>query len=349
MTGDPTGLEGEYMYRTYGDCTRIFGHFGGIYGDVSGLEGDITHIKGYCTGVKMCVTGLSGDIQKIYKTKLEEERFRKSGLYLKKNKFLTNEDNEKLWDVWLKIANCTTGMAKEEYDLIFRPIKNRPPFKVDIWGRHYVPDQNGDIICFSINPADILFLRTNQELQTCWSIYDKKNHNLRMRLLLARACINPTVGVCFRIKSIDKFNIFNGLSFKYYKHQDGTFFQYNEKGLFPFGDVRIDITQWFNHLENEIEPYVVGHDSYRAIGHDGQRQLMFYEKYIKKDFTLWHERGLDLPDDCEYVLSNFEGVVFLDKDFNILFKTDQLDLPFVQKHIECLKERIDTGVFDEKV
>lgn len=349
LWGDPTGLVGEYDWNTYGDCTNIVGRLSGLKGDVSKLKGDVTNVKGYCTGVELDCTGLVGDVRTIYRLKIEEERFKNGGLYLNKHRFLTNEENERLWDIWLKIANCTIGMDKKEYDLISKPIKNIPPFPVDRWGRYYVADTDGDIVCFSINPADILLLRTNQEIQTCWSIYDKNNGPLRMRLLLARACINPTVGVCFKIKSVEKFNIFNKLPFKYYKHKDGTFFQYNDKGIYRFGNAYIDTSKWFADLDCSPKPYVVGHDGVNALGHAGQKALMFYEKYIKKDFALWNEQRYALPENCEHVLSNFDGVVFLDKDFNILFKTDRLDLPFVNKQIECLKDRIETGVFNEEI
>lgn len=349
LTGDPSGLEGEYDFMTYGDCTNIYGKFRGLKGDVSKLRGDVSNIRGYCTGVDIDCTGLSGDIQKIYKIKLEEERFKKNGVFLNKHRFLTNAENEKLWDVWLKIANSTIGMTDEEYKLIQKPVKNKPPFDVDVWGRHYEVDENGDVICFSINPADILLLRTNQEQQTCWSIYDKKNGRLRMRLLLARASINPTVGVCFRIKSIDKFNIFNGLSFKYYKHQDGTYFQYNNNGLQPFGNVNIDVTKWFERENGCIEPFVVGHDSVCSLGHDGQNEMTFYERFIKKDFALWRDKMYELPEGTVHVLSNFNGVICLDIDFNILFKSECFSKEFADKQIKCLQDRLATGVFNEEV
>ena len=349
LKGDPAGLRGEYLFTCYGDCTNITGHLGRLKGDVSKLRGDISRVHGYCTGVDLDCTGLEGDVETLYRLRLEEEKFKKGGLFLSKHRFLTNEENERLWEVWVKIASCTIGMGEPEYLMIARPIKNRPPFPVDVWGRHYVADEDGSIVCFSINPADILLLRTNQEIQTCWSIYDKQNAKLRMRLLLARACTNPTVGVCFRIKQIDKFNIFKGLPFKYYKHQDGTFFQYNENGLLPFGYVRIDVGRWFKKVQDPIGPYVVGHDAPRAVGHDSQKRLMFYEKYIKDDFSLWKEHGCKLPEGCAHVLSNFEGVVFLDSNFNVLSVSGELDPGFVSKQIECLKRRIKSGVYDEKV
>ena len=348
LRGDPIGLMGTYDFKYYGDCSNIYGRVRGLVGDISKLRGDVSNVSGYCTGCELDCTNLSGDVQNLYRIKIEEERFKKGGLFLNKHKFLTNEDNERLWDVWLKIANSTIGMTNEEYALIDKPIKNKPPFPVDVWGRHYVADQNGEIVCFSINPVDILLLRTNQEIQTCWSIYDKHNRNVRMRLLLARACINPTVGVCFRIKFVDKFNIFNGLPFKYYKHTQGTFFQYNSEKLYPFGDERLDVSKWFKRGEGSIAPYVVGHDGQQTLGHGDQKFLTFYEKYIKRDFALWKEKNYTLPDNCEHVLSNFEGCIFLDKDLNVIW-ADQFANDFVAKQVQCLKERMETGVFDEKV
>lgn len=350
LWGDPSGLIGEYSGRCYGDCTNIYGKIkSSLRGDVSKLRGDVSGVEGYCTGLEMDCTGLKGDIQALYRLKMEEARFKKSGLFLNKHHFLTNEENERLWTVWQKIANSTMGLSDVEYLSIAQPIKNRPPFSVDSWGRHYEVDTDGNVVCFSINPVDILLLRTNQEIQSCWSIYDKNNRHLRMRLLLARACLNPTVGVCFKIKSVEKFNIFNGLPFRYYKHAEGTFFQYTNKGLCPFGDIRIDITKWFERVCEPIKPYVVGHDAPNSLGHTAQKNLMFYEKYIKPDFSLWKEKRMTPPEGSEHILANFEGAIFLDKDFNVLDKTVDFSDEFVAKQIACLKYRINTGVFNEEV
>ncbi len=347
LTGDPDGLYGEYFFKYYGDCTNIYGHIGDLRGDISKLKGDVTNVFGYCTGCELDCTGLRGDIQTLYRQKLEEEKFKKNGLYLSRHRFLTNEENETLWQVWLKIANSTLGLKKDEYKLIKNPVKNKPPFPVDKWGRHYEVDQCGNVVCFSINPADILLLRTNQEVQTCWSIYDKNNAQLRMRLLLARACINPTVGVCFVIKYIDKFNIFPGLPFKYYKHSQGTFFQYDEGGLLPFGNTGLNVDRWFNkynYYDKTIEPLVVGHDGRCNLGHGGQTKLMFYERYIKDDFALWKENSYVKPDGTEHIISNFNGTIFLDKDFNVISKTYGFSDAFIKRQIKCLRDRITEGI-----
>ena len=348
LKGDPSGLIGNYEFKCYGDCTNIYGRIYDLRGDISKLSGDVSNVYGYATGCELDCTGLIGDVQILYLQKVAEEAFKKNGIYLNKHRFLTNEENEELWQVWQKIANSTIGLKKEEYKLIKNPVKNKPPFEVDKWGRHYIADSDGNIICFSINPADILLLRTNQESQTCWSIYDKNNGGLRMRLLLARACINPTVGVCFKIKYIDKFNIFPGLSFKYYKHSLGTFFQYDEGGLLPFGNVGINVGTWFNkydRYEKTIEPLVVGHDGIHTLGHGDQNKLTFYEKFIKEDFSLWKEHSYVKPEGCEHILSNFLGSIFLDGDFNVITKTYNFTDAFVKRHIKCLKDRIDSGVF----
>lgn len=349
LWGDPAGLVGVYNGRYYGDCTNIYGCPDNLLGDVSKLRGDVSNVRGYCTGVELDCTGLYGDVQNILKMRKAEEEMKKHGIFLNRRSFLTNEENEKLWDVWLKLANSTIGMEPEEYKLIEHPIKNKPPFPVDVWGRHYVVDKEGDIVCFSVNPADILLLRTNQEIQTCWSVYDKNNGRGRMRLLLARACINPTVGVCFKIKTVEKFNIFTRLPFRYYKHSGGTFFQYTNEGLQPFGRQETDVTQWFKKTSAYIQPYVVGHDGNNSLGHKGQDNLMFYEKFIKDDFSLWKEKRYDKPEGTEHILANFDGVVFLDGDFKVLKKSDGLADDFVEKQIACLRKRIDTGVFDEKI
>lgn len=344
LRGDCSAICGKYTHNIYGDCSNICGNISNLLGDVSGLSGDVTRLSGVCTGIKCnCDLLERGNIVSSYKKWVAQQELIKYPLFCSKTRFLTEEDNERLWEVWLKLANSTIGLTDSEYSSIRNPMKNKPPFPVDKWGRCYIREEDS-VVVFSINPVDIFLLRTNQEQQTCWSIYDKTNGNLRMRLLLALNSINPTVGVCFRIKYIDKFNIFTKLPFKYYKHKDGTFFQYNEKGVRGFGDIRIDLAKYYPDTGEFIEPKIYGHDG-NNCGHGRQSSLIFYEKYIKEDFSLVRAQK---PEGCEHVLANFDGWVFLDKNLDIIDSKYLCDSD-VKKWVDCLRRKIEVGCFDEKV
>lgn len=346
LTGDCTGVVGSYDGRIYGDCTNITGSIYGLYGDVSGLSGDVTKVTGCCTGIVMDCTGMSGDIILAYNRKKFLEKFEKDGIFCSRQRFLTEEDNIKLWDVWKKLAYSTIGLTGEEYDNIEYPVKNKTPFPVDKWGRCYMPSEDG-IRVFSINPVDIMLLRTNQEIQSCWSLYDKANGHLGMRLLIALNAINPTVGCTFIIKKIDKFNIFNGLSFRYYKHDKGTFFQYNENGIVPFGQTYCDLTPFVPVVRDSIYPSIYGHDGYNNLGHARQGNILFYEKFIKKDFS--YAKDVDV-EEGQHLLSNYNGYVLLNSDFEIIKNTlDDWDKDYLDDCIKSFKILHARGVYDEKI
>jgi hypothetical protein len=284
----------------YGDASNIYGRISGItgeihkdlYGDVSGLSGDITNLYGNATGIELHI-GEKLKTPTHINTLLEPD-------FIKHYHLLSNEENQTLLKVWNVLCHHTIGVTDEERALFDNPVKCKPPFSVDRWGRHYVEDKSKEYVwVYSINPADITFAKDVNKCSTCFCWNSGSNRwRLGMRCLIALDSVNPNLGVIFKIKkdSVKKMNQFNNIKFKWYEPESATFFQYNSKGIYIWN--RYEFGNNHQHpcmlwscedLFKKIKK-IYGHDGINC-DHERQKELAYLETFIKKGYR-WY-RGAD--------------------------------------------------------
>lgn len=273
-----------------GDVSKISGEIHPkLYGDVSGLVGNITRLTGDATGIKLNIVFVldkETDISSLLDGENVVEKF----------KLISNEDNKTLMKVWNCLAHQTIGVLSSERKLFDNPVKNKPPFTVDKWGRHYFKYEKDTLLVFSINPADIMFAKDVNKCSTCFCLNSGNSRwELGMRCLIALDSINPNLGVAFVIKqdSIKKMNQFNGIKFKWYEPELAGFFQYTNEGITPFykydriwKNCKVPI---IDIKASDIKP-IFGHDGMN-IGHNRQKKLAYLETFIKDGYR-WY-RGED--------------------------------------------------------
>lgn len=292
FTKDYCWLRGDAS-NICGDVTNIHGDIHPqLYGDVSGLSGHITNLTGNATGIKLNVQGFDKPttIASLLDGGNVVERFR----------LISNEDNKTLMRVWHCLACHTIGITSSERKLFDNPVKNRPPFSVDKWGRCYQPYDENRIIVISLNPADIMFAKDVNKCSTCFCLNSgSAKWELGMRCLIALNSVNPSLGVAFVIKkdSIKKMNQFNGIKFKWYEPEMAGFFQYNSDGILPF--CRYDML-WkkvkipmLDRADDRIKP-IYGHDGIN-IGHNRQKKLAYLETFIKEGYRWYRGENDDFP------------------------------------------------------
>lgn len=276
-----------------GDISRICGVIHkGLTGDVSGLSGIITNLYGDATGITL-------DIPKKLNKPTNISDFIHPDI-IKYFHLISNEDNQTLLKVWNVLAHHTIGVTDEERFLFDHPKKCKPPFDVDRWGRKYVVDKTGEYAwVFSINPADIMFAKDVNKCSTCFCINSgSKRWEFGMRCLISLNCINPNLGVAFKIRrnSVKKMNQFNGIKFKWYEPENATFFQYDSEKLYIWNSccfsngfsLPAKLCEW-SDIKPSIKP-IYGHDGCNC-GHERQESLAYLETFIKDGYK-WY-RGED--------------------------------------------------------
>lgn len=284
----------------YGNASNIYGRISGItgeihpdlYGDISGITGDITNLYGNTTGIELHIGERLKKPTHI-NTLLEPD-------FIKHYHLLSNEENQTLLKVWNVLCHHTIGVTDEERALFDNPVKCKPPFAVDRWGRHYVEDKSKEYVwVYSINPADITFAKDVNKCSTCFCWNSGSSRwRLGMRCLIALDSVNPNLGVIFKIKkdSVKKMNQFDKIKFKWYEPEQATFFQYNSKGIYIWN--RYEFGNNHQHpcmlwscedLFKKIQK-IYGHDGINC-DHDRQKELAYLETFIKSGYR-WY-RGED--------------------------------------------------------
>ena len=283
-----------------GDASKICGDISRIYGVIH------KELKGNISGLKGCITNLYGDATGVV---LEIPRKLKKPTHIldlihpdviKYFHLISNEDNQTLLKVWNVLAHHTIGVTDEERFLFDHPKKCKPPFDVDRWGRKYVVDKTSEYAwVFSINPADIMFAKDVNKCSTCFCINSgSAKWGLGMRCLISLNCINPNLGVAFKIKrdSVKKMNQFNGIKFKWYEPEAATFFQYDSEKLYVWNTYEFSNDFSFpaklcglSDIRTNIKP-IYGHDGFNC-DHKRQKTLAYLETFIKDGYK-WY-RGED--------------------------------------------------------
>ena len=283
-------VSGKVSPRLHGDISGVIGEINeGLYGDITGITGYVTNLYGDCTGITLRI-----------KEPLTEKTHIKSLLENRLNgkiTLLSNEESLKQWNCYRKIAHCTLGLSDAERELIDKPIKVNPPFPVDKWGRYFTHDKDGDLWCYSINPADIAFLKEIGPLNSCFSFNTYSEHgrwDLGMRCLMALACINPNLGCVFKISSNStrKMNMFDKISFKWFKPVSGGYYQYTSDGRARLWFGAKDAAGLFKEeylTEKDVIP-IYGHDGISLPQRPKQSTMAYLEEFITSGQTWSSEK-----------------------------------------------------------
>lgn len=301
-------LSGYISDRAYGCITGIFGVINeGLIGDLTGITGDVTNIYGDCTGITIHI-GRRIPIKTHIKSLL-------LNVIPFDQKLLSNEESQQAWNAYRRLAHCTLGLSDEERALIDQPVKAKPPFKLDKWGRFYY-NENGHVWVYSVNPSDIAFLKEIGKLNTCFC-FTSYGHNGRwcsgMRALMALNCCNPNLGCIFKLAKdgVKKMNMFKDLKFKWFNVTEGTLFQYDKDGNVFWGYDHIpDPANVFGKERLKDVPPIHGHDS-KNCGHNRQYENGYLEVHIN-DNDSWRGGLKPAPN----IIGNQRWAVILDKNFN---------------------------------
>ena len=308
----------DYLWGNV-DCLKIYGSH--LWGDAQKIYGDVSHISGEIhPDLSGDVSGLSGDITNVYGDVTDvkfnfgiKKRQKPIDIinllnpdFLKNFTLLSNEENQKVMLVWNTLSHHTIGVTDEERALFDHPVKCKPPFSLDKWGRHYELDKSGDYLwVFSINPADIMFAKDVNKCSTCFCINSNAcgggKWEAGMRCLIALNSVNPNLGVAFKIKhnSIKKMNQFEKIKFKWYEPEEATFFQYTSDEVYiwctwELDDLKLPFKTCKEYdLRGLIMP-IYGHDGIN-VGHDRQKKLAYLETFIKDGYKWYRGKDNDFP------------------------------------------------------
>lgn len=310
-------LNGTISECLYGDISGVIGTISDeLTGDISGITGNVTNVYGDCTGIVFNIkrrVEKRTHIKALIKTPL-------SG----KLRLLSNEDSEKSFNAYRKLAHCTLGLTPDERKAINTPIKIKPPFNIDKWGRHYTEKDRFTWV-YSINPADIMFLKEIGPLNSCFCITsqsaDGRWHSA-MRTLMALNCTNPSLACVFKISNeepVRRMRMFKNLDFMWFKPIEGGFFQYNEKGQgkpwSSFGN-SFDVDCHFAVLEDSttIVP-IHGHDGIN-VGHNRQKEMAYLELFIKDEHSWVQDK--DWIEKSANIITNNHWDICYDENWNEL-------------------------------
>lgn len=302
-------ISGHISSKTFGCITGIFGTINeGLIGDITGITGDVTNIYGDCTGITLHIRNKAK-----YKTHIKSLLLNQIPF---DQKMLSNEESQQAWNAYRRLAHCTLGLSDEERALIDRPVKVKPPFNLDKWGRFYYND-DGNVWVYSVNPSDIAFLKEVGRLNTCFC-FTSYGHNGRwgnsMRALMALNCCNPNLGCIFKLAKdgVKKMNMFKDLKFKWFNVLQGTIFQYDKDGNVSWncGESVYDPANIFGKNRIKDVPPIHGHDG-KNCGHNRQYENGYLEVHIN-DNDSWRGRLKPAPN----IIGNQKWAVTLDEDFN---------------------------------
>lgn len=293
-----------------GDASNIYGNINpGIYGDVSRLQGDITEVIGNATGIRL-------DIERYRFEKrlpveaiidLDDIARQADSSPVSKYRTLTYKDNTILMKVWRTFCYHTIGLEQDVYNKFDKPVKVKPPFPVDKWGRYY--EESGDIMrIYSVNPADIMLAKDVNKCATCFCLNSGNERWFAgMRCLIAEASVNPNLGVVLEFRKKDmtkKLNQFKGVKFRWFDPDKASFFQYTSRHAGCF----------WSYANRELLPCFDGEISRKDIvpiyGHDGicddqhkyQRNLAYLETFIKPEYAWYDGINKEFP-----LVNNYEN------------------------------------------
>lgn len=286
-----------------GDVENIHGKIPDtLYGDVSGLSGDISYVSGDATGVELNIDLYRK--RKIMRSNvvinLDEINTRKTPALSNKYKTLSYKDNTILMKAWRTFCYHTIGLEQDVYDKFDSPVKVKPPFPVDKWGRHY--EESGDTMrIYSVNPADIMLAKDVNKCATCFCLNSGTSRwGPGMRCLIAEATVNPNLGVVLEFRKQDmtkKLNQFKGVKFRWFDPDSASFFQYTSQhadcfysyenhGLLPCFDGVVGF--------GNVVP-IYGHDGICKNQYERQKKLAYLETFIKPEYKWYNGDNPEFP------------------------------------------------------
>lgn len=286
-----------------GDVENIYGKIPeSLYGDVSGLSGDISYVSGDATGVELNIDlyRKRAIIKLDAVINLDEINTRKLPALSNKYKTLSYKDNTILMKAWRTFCYHTIGLEQDVYDKFDNPVKVKPPFPVDKWGRHY--EESGDTMrIYSVNPADIMLAKDVNKCATCFCLNSGTSRwGLGMRCLIAEATVNPNLGVVLEFRKQDmtkKLNQFKGVKFRWFDPDNASFFQYtsqhagcfyscDNRGLLPCFDAAVGF--------GNVVP-IYGHDGICKPQAERQKKLAYLETFIKPEYEWYNGDNPGFP------------------------------------------------------
>lgn len=281
-----------------GNAKNIYGKIPELlYGDVSGLSGDITFVSGDATGVELD-TDLyrkRAMIKQDAVINLDEMKASAVSTISNKYKTLSYKDNTILMKAWRTFCYHTIGLKQNVYDQFDNPVKVKPPFPVDKWGRFYKED-NGTLYVYSVNPADIMLAKDVNKCASCFCLNSgNKRWTAGMRCLIAEASVNPNLGVVLEFRKKDmtkKLNQFKGVKFRWFDPDKASFFQYTSRhaGCFLPYDNRELLPCFDGGISREDVVPIYGHDGIFDDQYKRQKSLAYLETFIKPEYA-WYDGG----------------------------------------------------------
>lgn len=287
-------LRGDAQNIT-GDASNICGDINsGLYGDVSKLRGNITNVIGNATGVKFDI-----DAYRLAR-RLDDEFINLDDIIcqvdcspVSKYRTLTYKENAILMKAWRALCYHTIGLEQDVYVKFDKPVKVKPPFPVDKWGRFYKED-NGTLYVYSVNPADIMLAKDVNKCATCFCLNSGRGKwILGMRCLIAEASVNPNLGVVLKFRKQEitkKLNQFKGIKFRWFDPDEASFFQYTSKNATCFySSENARLLPCFNgNIAREDIVPIWGHDGIRKPQDARQKNLAYLETFIKPEYA-WYD------------------------------------------------------------
>jgi len=279
-----------------GNVENIFGKIPDtLYGDVSGLSGDISYVSGDATGIELNIDLYRRRRLIRYNVIINLDEINTGNVPALSNRYktLSYKDNTILMKAWRTFCYHTIGLGQDVYDKFDNPVKVKPPFPVDKWGRHY--EESGDTMrIYSVNPADIMLAKDVNKCATCFCLNSGTSRwHAGMRCLIAEASVNPNLGVVLEFRKQDmtkKLNQFKGIKFRWFDPDKASFFQYTSKHAGCF----------WSYENHDLLPCFDGAVGYGNVvpiyGHDGvcnaqagrQKKLAYLETFIKPEYA-WYD------------------------------------------------------------
>lgn len=288
LIGDAKNITGD-AHSIYGKIPEL------LYGDVSGLSGDITFVSGDATGVEIDIDlyRKRAMIKQDAVINLDEISASTVPTLSNKYKTLSYKDNTILMKAWRTFCYHTIGLTRDVYDKFDNPVKVKPPFPVDKWGRYY--EELGDTMrIYSVNPADIMLAKDVNKCATCFCLNSgNERWTAGMRCLIAEASVNPNLGVVLEFRKKDmtkKLNQFKGVKFRWFDPDKARFFQYTSKhaGCFWPCANRELLPCFDGDISREYIVPIYGHDGICDDQYKHQRNLAYLETFIKPDYA-WYD------------------------------------------------------------
>lgn len=293
-----------------GDASNIRGNINpGLYGDVSKLRGDITNVVGNATGVEFDI-----DAYRLARRQNDDEAINLNDIVtnvdcspVSKYRTLTYKENTILMKAWRTLCYHTIGLEQDVYDKFDKPVKVKPPFPVDKWGRFYKED-NGTLYVYSVNPADIMLAKDVNKCATCFCLNSGHGRwDLGMRCLIAEASVNPNLGVVLKFRKQDitkKLNQFKGIKFRWFDPDEANFFQYTSKNATCFysSDNRKLLPCFNGNIARKDIVPIWGHDGFYNPQAARQKKLAYLETFIKPEYAWYDGHHKEFP-----LVNNYEN------------------------------------------